>query len=87
MSDEELLRSLEATFPVIDRWRYILGSDLVPALDSELAEDDLAWPPARISSLALLALGAAREHLHAIRLLVEAGELFPRRPPHWAVPR
>lgn len=81
MTDEELLSQLRATFPQLDRWRLVVASEVRIVEDSELAEDDRLWPPGPLSSWVLLGLGAAREHLHAVRLLVEAGELFPSAAP------
>lgn len=72
-----MLEAIRATFPELDRWRTILASQVVPAPGSDLAEDDQAWLPMPTSSLARLGLGAAREHLHAMRLLMKAGEVFP----------
>lgn len=77
MDDAALLESIRQTFPIIDRWRMILASGVGIERDSDLAEDDLAWKWVPSSSVVAATLGSAREHLHAIRLLIEARELFP----------
>lgn len=77
MGDDELLARLRDTFPVLDRWRDHLARSTVPSAGSELASLDARWRYVPASSVAALGLGSAREHLHAVRLLVEAGELFP----------
>lgn len=77
LSDRDLLTEMRATFVRLDRWRTVLASRVDPRADSELASDDQIWPWAPPTSLCLASLGSAREHLHAIRLLVDSGELFP----------
>lgn len=76
-SDSEMLGKVRATFLRLDRWRTVIASRPEPKSDSALASDDLIWSWAPPTSLCLATLGSAREHLHAIRLLIEAGELFP----------
>lgn len=75
--NRELLEAIERTYPDLDRWRDAAAAGPALGAGSDLAEDDLAWPWVPSSSVALICLGAAREHLHAIRLLIRAGELFP----------
>jgi hypothetical protein len=75
VGDADLLATIRKTFPVVSRWRVVLASQI--DVGGELAEDDLAWQWLPSSTLAMVGLGAAREHLHAIRLLIDAGELFP----------
>ncbi len=77
MSDEELLTALRETFPTLDQWRDAFAKGIAPPEGSDLAIDDEAWPYIPSSALVSLGLATAREHLHAVRLLVEAGELFP----------
>lgn len=77
MDNDELLAALRKTFPVVDRWRLVLGEGVIPTAGSELATDDEAWMYFPSTTLALVGLGAAREHLHAVELLVGAKELFP----------
>ncbi len=62
---------------MLDRWRDHLAGGVIPRPESDLHEDDTKWMYARTSSLAVVGLGAAREHLHAVRLLVDAKQLFP----------
>jgi hypothetical protein len=77
VSDDELLAAIRSTFPTLDGWRDRLAEIIEPAPGSELAVDDEEWPYACTSSLVSVGLGTAREHLHAVRILVEAEELFP----------
>lgn len=75
--EEELLRQIESTFPTLDRWQQVLstGARLSPA--SELAADDSDWPWAPASQMAWAGLASARDHLHAVRVHIEALEMFP----------
>jgi hypothetical protein len=77
VNDDELQRALYETFPTLDTWRDTLSRGVVPDPGSELAADDEEWPYAPASTLAAIGLASAREHLHAVRLLFEAGQLFP----------
>lgn len=77
MGDDELLLEIRATFPTLDGWRDTLAEVIVPPPGSDLALDDEEWPYASASALVSVGLASAREHLHAVRLLVEVGELFP----------
>ena len=71
------LGEMVATFPMLERWRDLLAAGVRPAEGSELADDDGFWRYAPASTLATLNLAVAREHLHAVRLLTDARELFP----------
>lgn len=75
--DGDLLAAIAGTFPTLDAWRDRAAEVIEPAPGSELAVDDLEWPYLRSSSLVTTGLATAREHLHAVRILVEAQELFP----------
>ena len=77
MDDQELVAAIRETFPTLDKWRDALSEVIDPVPGSALASDDEAWPYMRESTLVSLGLASAREHLHAVRLLLEAGELFP----------
>lgn len=77
LRNADLLAELRNTFVRLDRWRTVLASRVEARADSELAGDDQFWPWTPPTSLCLASLGSAREHLHAIRLLLETGELFP----------
>jgi hypothetical protein len=50
---------------------------VAPALGSDLSGDDQVWKWGPPTTLAQACLGNGREHLHAVRLLFETGELFP----------
>jgi hypothetical protein len=71
------LAMIRSTFPVLDEWHASLSQPLVPDPGSELARDDLDWPPVRLSQVAAMGLGSARDHLHAVRVLIEARQLSP----------
>lgn len=77
MGDGELLAAIRETFPTLDGWRQRLSEISVPSPGSALASDDEQWPYTPSSTLVSVGLASAREHLHAVRLLIEAGELFP----------
>lgn len=77
MGDGELLEAIRATYPTLDEWRDTLSEIIVPPPGSALAVDDEEWPYLSASSLVSVGLASAREHLHAVRLLIEARELFP----------
>ena len=77
MTDDELLAAIRDTFPTLDRWRDRLAEIIEPEPGSELAVDDEEWPYLCTSSLVSVGLATAREHLHAVRILIEAEELFP----------
>lgn len=65
------------TFPDLYRWGLRLAHPFVPAPGSELAEDDSDWRWTPVSQVAFTGMGAARDHLQAVRVHIEAGELFP----------
>lgn len=77
LSDSEMLEELRKTFGRLDRWRTVIASRPEPSPGSELANDDGIWPWTPPTSLCIASLGNAREHLHAVRRLIEARELFP----------
>ena len=77
VNNNEVLAAIRDTFPMLDKWQDRTAEVIEPAQGSELAIDDLAWPYLRTSSLVSTGLATAREHLHAVRILIEAGELFP----------
>lgn len=77
MSHSDLLDKLRATFPALDRWSDHISDSTVPAVGSDLASMDARWKYAPPSTLATVGVASAREHLHAVRLLIDAGELFP----------
>jgi hypothetical protein len=65
------------TFPHLDQWGLRLRTAYVPQPGSELADDDIDWPWTPVSQVAVSGMGAARDHLQAVRIHIEAGELFP----------
>lgn len=77
MTDDEMLEALHSTFPILDEWRDRLVCAASPPAWSVLGELDKSWPYLPPSQMALVGLGTAREHLHAIRKLIESKELFP----------
>lgn len=77
MTEDETLRMIRDTYRTLDRWRDIGASGVVITHGSELQLQDVEWPYVPSSTVALVGLGTAREHLHAIRLLIAARELFP----------
>jgi hypothetical protein len=68
---------LMATFPVLDQWHQRLASEFRPIPGSVLALDDEDWPPVPLSQIAIMGLGSARDHLKAIRVTIEAGQMLP----------
>lgn len=77
MSDAEMVDAVRSTFLTLDQWRDRLASASSPPAWSVLGELDATWPYLPPSQMALFGLGVAREHLHAIRKLLESRELFP----------
>ncbi|MGI9052817.1 MAG: hypothetical protein ACR2HQ_09240 [Ilumatobacteraceae bacterium] len=75
--EQALLRALQATFPVLDQWRDLLCKPFVPVDSSDLAVDDQDWRWLQPGQLAWAGLSSARDHLHAVRVHIEARELFP----------
>ncbi|SFK85676.1 hypothetical protein [Geodermatophilus ruber] len=65
------------TFDQLDRWQQQMQVVFVPEPGSELAGDDADWPWLPVTQSALTGMGAARDHLQAVRVHIEAGELFP----------
>ncbi|TKJ29189.1 hypothetical protein [Blastococcus sp. CCUG 61487] len=65
------------TFPTLDEWSGRLGSVYTPKPGSDLAADDADWPALSLSQIAVGSMGAARDHLQAVRVLIEAREVFP----------
>jgi hypothetical protein len=65
------------TFPHLDQWGQRFRTPFVPEPGSELAEDDTDWQWTPVSQVAFLGMGAARDHLQAVRVHVEADEFFP----------
>jgi hypothetical protein len=65
------------TFPDLYRWGLRLAHPFVPAPGTELAEDDNDWRWTPVSQVAFAGMGAARDHLQAVRVHIEADEFFP----------
>lgn len=72
---------LRDTYDTLDSWRDRLQEGFRPTLGSELYEDDqlVRWSPA--SQYAWFGLGSARDHLNAVRSLIEAKQLCPSAHP------
>lgn len=68
---------LQATFPQLDSWGERTAQQYDPDPGSDLAADDTDWPLMRTSQVALMGLQSNRDHLQAVRIHVEAGQLFP----------
>jgi hypothetical protein len=77
MTNDEMLRAIRSTFPTLDGWQARTSVLLIPDVGSDLAADDEEWPYVPASTLAKIGLSSAREHLHAVRKLIESKELFP----------
>lgn len=68
---------VRSTFKDLDAWRLRLSTPFQPAPGSELATDDSDWLPTPVSQIAVAAAGAARDHLQAVRVQIDARNLFP----------
>lgn len=71
------LEHIRGTFPELDAWGLRSASLNVPELGSDLHVDDqqvIGW---HTSQLATAGLGAARNHLQAVRVHIDAGQSFP----------
>ena len=71
------LEQLRRTFATLDEWGVALASAFRPEGGSALSADDTDWVPLPVSQVAVMGLGSARDHLHAVRVLIEARQLFP----------
>ena len=72
-----MLEAIVSTFPTLDNWQKRTSVLIAPEAGSEQAVDDEEWPYMPASTCAMIGLSSAREHLHAVRLLIEAKQLFP----------
>jgi hypothetical protein len=77
VTPDDMLQALADTRQTLDRWRSLVANGVTATQGSELQRQDDEWPFVPSSTIALAGLAAAREHLHAIRLLVDARQLFP----------
>jgi hypothetical protein len=68
---------VRATFLNLYRWGLRLAHPFIPEPGSELADDDADWRWMPVSQVAVTSMGAARDHLQAVRVHVDAGEFFP----------
>jgi hypothetical protein len=68
---------IRGTFADLDRWAQRLGVAYVHQSGSELAQDDLDWSVMSVSAVAVSSMAAARDHLQAVRVHIEARQLFP----------
>jgi len=77
-SDIAALEQLRATYEELDAWGLACRDGTwQPAAESELAIDDLGWPPSPLSQLARGSLVSAWDHLSAVRTQVESRGMFP----------
>jgi hypothetical protein len=65
------------TFADLDVWGHRLAVVHLPEPGSDLAEDDEDWPVLPVSQIAVSGLAAARDHLQAVRIHIDARQLFP----------
>lgn len=73
------LKTIVGTFGHLDLWRERMSHVLIAEPGSELEVDDTDWPypPMSMSQLVWAGLSSAREHLQAVRVHIEHGQLFP----------
>jgi hypothetical protein len=76
--DSESAVALTRTFEPADGWMARLEhlEPPLPAAGSDLAADDQATHPRRVSHLAFAAISAAVDHFHASRTLISAGHVI-----------
>lgn len=72
--EAQYLNMIRATWPELDQWRLALRSVFIPTAGSELARDNLAFPPAPTSEVARLGLAVASDHLQAVRIHLDRPE-------------
>lgn len=72
-----MLSKLQKTYSFLDRWHAELRNHFTPLSGSPLAMDDTDWPVVPVSQVAWMGLGSARDHLQAVRVHLEDGEVFP----------
>jgi hypothetical protein len=77
MTEQQLLDKVTSTFETLDEWRRLLTRYADPLPGSDAALDDAGWRWAPPTSLARNGLGAAVDHLHAVRVLMDARQMFP----------
>lgn len=65
------------TFGDLDAWGQRLAVVHLPQPGSDLAEDDRDWPVFPVSQVAVSGMAAARDHLQAVRIHIDARQLFP----------
>lgn len=70
------LDRIRATFQDLDAWGQRIRVPLIPAALSDLDGDDAEGVSWHTSQLSAAGLASARNHLHAIRLHIEAREMF-----------
>ncbi len=71
------LDQVRETFKDLDLWGQRLADVHLPEPGSDLAEDDRDWPVFPMSQVAVSGLAAARDHLQAVRVHIDARQLFP----------
>lgn len=73
----EALETIQQTLPDLDAWGARTSVPYRPGPGSALAEDDLGWPPMPLSQCAIAALASCRDHLQAVRVHIDAQNVFP----------
>lgn len=71
------LAHIQSLFKDIESWGAALREPWRPDPTSQLALDDQAWPGWPVTQLARASLGSARDHLQAVRVHIEAEQMFP----------
>lgn len=77
MSEDEVLRTLEATFTEHESLRVRWQTALAPEATSPLAQADAVWPRLPFTEHVRQSLASAWDHFDVVRLTVEQRRLFP----------
>lgn len=72
-----MIEKIRSTYATLDEWGTALQTPFIPEAASELEVDDREFRPMPLSQVAWMGLGSNRDHLQAIRVQIEVGELFP----------
>lgn len=77
VSDIDYDAKVRETFPQLDTWGRRFHFAFRPEPGSDLAQDDEDWPVLPLTQVAVASMGAARDHLQAVRVTVEVSPFFP----------
>lgn len=77
MSDIDYDARVRGTFADLDTWGRRFHTPFRPQSGSDLAGDDRDWPVLPLTQVAVASMGAARDHLQAVRVLIEVDQFFP----------